>query len=143
MVKAKIGGALRLFAVFTILVATAAAAQAQDNRAAEAAHRHAVLAQLPPDAAKRLFGLALTPAPPPAGMPAQSIGSYARGCIAGAVALPADGPNWQVMRPSRDRAWGRSCVIVSDGPPHLWAPPQGQSRSPRVSQARRRHRIAG
>jgi len=27
------------------------------------------------------------------------------------VALPADGPNWQVMRPSRGRAWGHPALI--------------------------------
>ena len=33
----------------------------------------------------------------PASLPAQPIGFYARGCIAGAVALPITGPAWQVM----------------------------------------------
>ena len=36
----------------------------------------------------------------------RSIGGYTKGCLAGAAELPADGPNWQVMRPSRNRAWG-------------------------------------
>jgi penicillin-insensitive murein endopeptidase len=63
---------------------------------------------LPPDAAKVLFGRESTPA---AG-PAQAIGSYARGCLSGAIALPADGPNWQVMRPSRNRAWGHPVLIA-------------------------------
>ena len=57
--------------------------------------RHAALAALPEDAAKRLFGLKSRPA----AMPPQAIGAYSRGCMAGAVPLPADGPNWQVMRP--------------------------------------------
>lgn len=34
------------------------------------------------------------------------VGGYARGCIAGAVQLPTDGPAWQAMRLSRDRRWG-------------------------------------
>ena len=34
------------------------------------------------------------------------IGYYTRGCVAGAVALPADGPAWQAMRLSRNRNWG-------------------------------------
>jgi len=25
--------------------------------------------------------------------------------------LPADGPNWQIMRPSRNRAWGHPVLI--------------------------------
>src|SRR4029077_17383673 len=75
-------------------------ASAQDTAAQEAARRAAVLAQLPPDAAKVLFGREIAPS---AG-PAQAIGAYERGCLNGAVALPADGANWQVMRPSRNRA---------------------------------------
>src|SRR5271167_4070367 len=83
-------------------------ASAQDTAAQEAAHRATVLAQLPPDAAKVLFGREAAPA---AG-PAQAIGAYERGCLSGAVALPADGPNWQVMRPSRNRAWGHPVLIA-------------------------------
>ncbi len=41
----------------------------------------------------------------------QSIGFYAKGCLAGAVALPTDGPNWQVMRLSRNRRWGHPRMI--------------------------------
>jgi len=84
------------------------AARAQDTAAQEAAQRAASLARLPADAAKRVFGAATSPAPGPA----QAIGSYARGCLAGAAALPADGPNWQVMRPSRNRAWGHPVLIA-------------------------------
>src|SRR5260221_4469675 len=36
----------------------------------------------------------------------RSIGFYAKGCLAGAVPLPLDGPHWQVMRLSRNRNWG-------------------------------------
>src|SRR5580700_8163438 len=56
---------------------------AQDTAAEEAARRAMVIAQLPPDAAKVLFGRQSTPA---AGPP-QAIGSYERGCLSGAVAL--------------------------------------------------------
>jgi penicillin-insensitive murein DD-endopeptidase len=84
------------------------AARAQDTAAEEAAHRAAVLARLPPDAAKRVFGAATSPSPGPA----RAIGSYTKGCVAGATALPADGPNWQVMRPSRNRAWGHPLLIA-------------------------------
>jgi penicillin-insensitive murein endopeptidase len=80
---------------------------AQDTASQEAAHRHAVLAALPRDAAQRVFGLTTTPMPGPA----QAIGGYAKGCLAGAVELPADGSNWQVMRPSRNRAWGHPAMI--------------------------------
>jgi penicillin-insensitive murein endopeptidase len=56
----------------------------------------------PSTPAKELFGRALTPYPGPS----RPIGSYADGCLAGAVALPISGPTWQVMRLSRDRNWG-------------------------------------
>jgi penicillin-insensitive murein DD-endopeptidase len=39
-------------------------------------------------------------------------GSYARGCADGLVALPDTGPSWQVMRPSRNRAWGHPEMIA-------------------------------
>ena len=62
--------------------------------------------------AKDLFGRK----PRPAALAPQPIGFYARGCIAGAVALPINGPAWQVMRLSAtgigdtgsDRAAGKS-----------------------------------
>jgi penicillin-insensitive murein endopeptidase len=82
-------------------------ALAQDNAAQEMARRQAMLARLPADAAKRWFGLATTPAPGPA----RPIGDYTKGCVAGAVQLPADGPTWQVMRPSRNRGWGHPLLI--------------------------------
>ena len=44
--------------------------------------------------------------------PAQAIGAYERGCLSGAVPLPPDGPNWQVMRPSRNRSWGHPVLIA-------------------------------
>src|ERR1700736_3375132 len=83
-------------------------AVAQDNAAQEAGHRQAMLARLPADAAKRVFGLVTTPAPGPA----RAIGDYSKGCAAGAVQLPADGAAWQIMRPSRNRAWGHPVLIA-------------------------------
>lgn len=67
------------------------------------------LAQAQDMPAKQAFGaqtlptLAQTP---------QSIGFYAKGCMTGAVALPIDGPNWQVMRLSRNRRWGQPRTIA-------------------------------
>lgn len=57
--------------------------------------------------AKQLFG----GVDGPAEMAPRAIGSYAKGCLAGAVALPLDGPNWQVMRLSRNRNWGHPVLI--------------------------------
>jgi penicillin-insensitive murein DD-endopeptidase len=96
-----------LFCVI-ILALSACAARAQDTAMQEAARRAEVLAHSPPDAAKVLFG---REAGPTAG-PAQAIGAYERGCLSGGLALPADGPNWQVMRPSRNRAWGHPNLIA-------------------------------
>ncbi len=42
----------------------------------------------------------------------QVFGSYTRGCIAGASALPPSGPHWQVLKPSRNRAWGHPELIA-------------------------------
>jgi len=38
-------------------------------------------------------------------------GSYARGCIAGAVQLPETGPTWQAMRLSRNRHYGDPSLV--------------------------------
>ena len=47
----------------------------------------------------------------PAALASRSIGFYTRGCLAGGVALPMTGENWQVMRPSRNRNWGNPRLI--------------------------------
>lgn len=66
---------------------------------------HATAADTP---ARDLFGAATTPTTGPS-IP---VGSYARGCLAGAVQLPADGPGWQAMRLSRDRRWGTPELVT-------------------------------
>lgn len=58
--------------------------------------------------AKILFSQMNTPIP----LEARSIGSYAKGCLAGAVALPVSGPDWQAMRLSRNRYWGTPELIA-------------------------------
>ncbi len=57
--------------------------------------------------ARDLFGAAAAPAP----LAARAIGSYAKGCLAGAVPLAVDGPTWQVMRLSRNRNWGHPNLV--------------------------------
>ena len=47
----------------------------------------------------------------PAPLPARAIGSYSKGCLAGGVSLPINGPDWQVMRLSRNRNWGSPQLI--------------------------------
>jgi penicillin-insensitive murein DD-endopeptidase len=63
-----------------------------------------VLMALP---AKKLFGRQRGAA----SMEARSIGSYARGCLAGGEAIEQTGSAWQVMRLSRNRMWGHPDLI--------------------------------
>jgi penicillin-insensitive murein endopeptidase len=57
--------------------------------------------------AKQLFGKVRLPS----NSAAAPIGFYAKGCMAGAVAIPTDGPTWQAMRLSRNRRWGNPAMI--------------------------------
>ena len=57
--------------------------------------------------AKQLFGASATASRQ---RPA-AYGSYAKGCLAGAVQLPETGPTWQAMRLSRNRNWGHPVTI--------------------------------
>ncbi len=61
----------------------------------------------PSTPAKELFGRKTKPD----AAAARSIGFYSHGCLAGAVALPINGPDWQVMRLSRNRNWGHPKLI--------------------------------
>ena len=61
-----------------------------------------------PIAAKTLFGAVKSPS----SLASRAIGSYSRGCLAGAVALPVDGPAWQSMRLSRNRHWGHPHLVA-------------------------------
>jgi len=62
----------------------------------------------PSTPAKALFGRVLSPTE----ATTRSIGFYARGCLAGGIALPVNGPDWQVMRLSRNRNWGNPVLIA-------------------------------
>ncbi|KPN64567.1 penicillin-insensitive murein endopeptidase [Aliiroseovarius crassostreae] len=57
--------------------------------------------------AKELFGKAQAGS----AQRAASYGSYAKGCVAGAVQLPQTGPTWQAMRLSRNRNWGHPELV--------------------------------
>ena len=59
-------------------------------------------------AAKKLFGRQNVPA----NIKTRAIGSYAKGCLAGAKAVPIDGEAWQVMRLSRNRNWGHPDLVT-------------------------------
>lgn len=58
--------------------------------------------------AKDLFGHK----PLPAATAPASYGFYSKGCFSGGIAIAEDGPNWQVMRPSRNRRWGHPDMIA-------------------------------
>jgi penicillin-insensitive murein endopeptidase len=102
----------RLTLSLTLLLVWGAAAAEQAVRPQTAAKSVAVKSPVKPPVkkpappkgppAKELFGTVSSPAP----LAARSIGGYAKGCLAGGVSLPINGPNWQVMRLSRNRNWG-------------------------------------
>ncbi len=96
---------LCLAMVAATLVALPAMAQ---SNAEEEAERRAGQTKAWPGSAKVLFGQKNTPA----SLEARAIGSYARGCLAGATALAIDGPSWQVMRLNRNRNWGHPDLIA-------------------------------
>ncbi|WP_246752942.1 penicillin-insensitive murein endopeptidase [Sinorhizobium sp. BG8] len=58
--------------------------------------------------AKELFGGMRLPAK----MAPAPLGFYAKGCLAGGVAIPTDGPTWQAMRLSRNRRWGHPQMVA-------------------------------
>jgi penicillin-insensitive murein DD-endopeptidase len=61
----------------------------------------------PATPAKELFGRRTTPAR----LDSRTIGFYAKGCLAGGMALPINGETWQVMRLSRNRNWGHPLLV--------------------------------
>lgn len=83
--------------LFVLLLPSAAAAQVTASDLAQKSKP-----------AKELFGKMKDSAP----MVARAIGTYAKGCLAGAVALPVDGQTWQAMRLSRNRNWGHPELIA-------------------------------
>jgi penicillin-insensitive murein endopeptidase len=74
----------------------------------------------------------------PTAGPPRIIGQTGLGCIAGAVALPPDGPGWQAVRLSRNRHWGHPALVEAlrdlagraraQGLPALWVGDLGQPR---------------
>lgn len=58
--------------------------------------------------AKELFGVVSRPSE----QRSAPLGSYSRGCLAGAERLPESGTTWQAMRLSRNRNWGHPETIA-------------------------------
>jgi penicillin-insensitive murein endopeptidase len=87
---------------------TAKPAKVAKKEARKAASKTKKAAKPKGPPAKELFGAAKVPAP----LAARAIGFYAKGCLAGAAALPVDGPAWQAMRLSRNRNWGHPDLVA-------------------------------
>jgi penicillin-insensitive murein endopeptidase len=68
----------------------------------------AIVHPSPGTPAKQLFGRETAPAD----LATRTIGFYSRGCLSGGIALPVNGPDWQVMRVSRNRYWGNPALIA-------------------------------
>lgn len=79
---------MKVWAIAVLLIALAGAAGAEPK-------------------ANALFGAKATPS----AQDPMPVGSYAKGCGAGLVALPETGPTWQAMRLSRNRNWGQPEMI--------------------------------
>src|SRR3954471_8822387 len=93
---------LRLILVALLIpIAAASVALAQDKGLDPTSLPPLANPNDPKIGARELFGRKLLPA----AMPTHVIGFYAKGCIAGAEALPINGDTWQVMRLSRNRYW--------------------------------------
>lgn len=87
----------------------------------------------------------------PSSSPTEVIGSYARGCLGGAVALPLDGEGYQVMRVSRNRYYGHpelvrfieslAANLVAAGHPGLLIGDMAQPRGGPMRTGHRSHQI--
>ncbi len=83
-------------------------AEAAKSKKKKSVKGHHAAAKVSSPVARDLFGKVTQPSP----LAARSIGTYARGCLAGAKPLPVDGPAWQAMRLSRNRNWGNPALIA-------------------------------
>lgn len=92
----------------SLLLLCAPSARAETNAAEEALYRAEALRTLPRGAARRLFSIPSNPAQ----LPAEAIGAYGRGCVAGAVRLASEGPGWQVVRVSRGHNFGHPKLVA-------------------------------
>lgn len=93
-----------LTALACLVFAASANAQAVNKPGSIGALANQAIEQIP---AKKLFGAQRYPA----NLTARAIGTYARGCLAGAAPVPVNGSAWQVMRLSRNRNWGHPNMV--------------------------------
>src|ERR1700704_2305970 len=95
--------------LISVAVASSSAAWAQDKGRVDPKPLPALANPYDPKlGAKELFGRKVLPA----AMPTRAVGFYAKGCIAGAEALPINGNTWQVMRLSRNRNWAHPDLVA-------------------------------
>ena len=92
----------------SILLFSVLPARGETSAAEEAQQRAEALRSLPRGAARRLFSIPANPAR----LPAEAIGAYGKGCVAGAMKLAPEGPGWQVMRLSRARNFGHPKLVA-------------------------------
>jgi len=102
------GTGLQRHAMWVMLFVVATGAMAQDKGTLEPrALPPLAHPEDPKTPARQLFGRSSAPTH----QDAHVVGFYANGCLAGGVALPIDGPGWQVMRLSRNRYWGHPTLV--------------------------------
>jgi penicillin-insensitive murein DD-endopeptidase len=106
MEKLTISRLIRLFLLVPLALA-AGVSMAEAKKKAPPHKKQAVTRPSSP-LAKEIFGRQTEPAP----LAARAIGSYAKGCLAGAKPLAVTGPAWQAMRLSRNRNWGHPALIA-------------------------------
>src|SRR5260370_30067324 len=95
--------------VLSVALASPSAARAQDRGSVDPKPLPPLAKPKDPKlAAKELFARKLLPA----AMPTRAIGSYVKGCIAGAEQMPITSDTWQVMRLSRNRYWGHPDMVA-------------------------------
>ena len=98
--------------------------------------------------AKMLFGNK----PLPASLAPRAHGFYSRGCLAGAAAMPVNGPTWQAMRLSRNCNWGHPDLVAylkwlagqaaaKDGWPGLLVGDMSQPRGGPMLTGHRSHQV--
>lgn len=100
-----LGGVLVMVACALALAAGDADAKPRKHRPSKKAAASRLLAD------KGYSPIAWSRAPAPTGGPAQAIGGYAAGCLAGGVALPGEGIGYQVIRLSRHRNYGHPVLV--------------------------------
>lgn len=121
---------------------------AKDTKADPKSAKNGKKEKKPVVLAKTLFGAVKTPSP----LAARAIGFYSKGCLAGGVQLSDAGPDWQTMRPSRNRAWGHPRLIAllhrladdakaKDGWPGLLVGDVAQPRGGPMSSGHASHQI--